>query len=80
MDEGTERKIVFPDDILRFYNVWDEQVKQALPLINSLDQPLKNFIKQKTWKKIMKVVEGREDMQSILSCYYNPEKRIKKLA
>jgi SET domain-containing protein len=69
-DEGTERKIVYPDDLVRYHREWDEKVKAVFPLITQLNQPLRSFISQEVWQKVEKIAVGKEEMLSILSCYY----------
>ncbi|MCR9181997.1 MAG: SET domain-containing protein [Flavobacteriaceae bacterium] len=69
-DEGTERKIVYPDDLLRYHKEWDDKVKAVFPLITGLNQPLRPYISEEVWKKIEKITAGKEEMLSILSCYF----------
>ncbi len=69
-DEGTERKIVYPDDLLRYHKVWDEKVKAVFPLITQLNQPLRTFISDEVWQKVENIAKGKEEMLSILNCYY----------
>lgn len=71
MDEGTERKIVYPDDILRHYEKWDQQVKDRFLDINEVAQPLEKFIPMQTWIEFQKVLSGAAEMKSIITCYYN---------
>jgi hypothetical protein len=44
INEGTRRKIVYPDDILRYYKVWDKKISKVFPRITKLKQPLKELI------------------------------------
>lgn len=69
-DEGTERKIVYPDDLLRYHKVWDEKVKAVFPLITELNQPLRSYIPKDVWQRVEKIANGKEEMLSILNCYY----------
>ncbi|MEQ9581090.1 MAG: SET domain-containing protein [Arenibacter sp.] len=39
IDEGTKRKVVYPDDLLKYYKVWDKKLQLVLPKIPRLDQP-----------------------------------------
>ena len=50
IDEGTRRRIVYPDDTLRYHKVWDKKIASAFPLIDQLDQPLSNVISKETWE------------------------------
>lgn len=70
IDEGTRRKIVYPDDLVKYYKVWDKKIKKVFGRINSEPQPLKELIKDELWNKIQNIVEGKEQMDSILNNYY----------
>jgi uncharacterized protein len=69
-DEGTERKIVYPDDLVRYHKEWDEKVKAVFPLITKVNQPLQTFVSEEVWEKVVRIAAGKEEMLSILSCYY----------
>ncbi len=69
-DEGMERKIVYPDDLVRYHKEWDEKIKAVFPLITGLNQPLRPYISEEIWKKVEKIAAGKEEMLSILSCYF----------
>ncbi|MCB9224952.1 MAG: SET domain-containing protein [Crocinitomicaceae bacterium] len=71
IDEGTKRKVVYPDDLLKYYKIWDNKIKKVFNRIPTLDQPLKELVKDDLWKKIEKIVEGKEQMQSILDNYFD---------
>lgn len=71
IDEGTRRKVVYPNDLVKYYKVWDRKIEKAIKKINILEQPLKELIKQETWQKVQNIIEGREQMDSILSNYYD---------
>lgn len=73
-DEGTERKIVYPDDLVRYHKEWDEKVKAVFPLITQLNQPLRSLISEEVWQKVEKIASGKEEMLSILSCYFEENK------
>lgn len=72
IDEGTERKTVFPDDLLKYSNVWDAQVKAVFSEIIKVNQPLKNLISSSTWKTIEDIISHKKEMASIAENYYNP--------
>ena len=74
VDEGTERKIVYPDDLLNFHEVWDQSVKDNLKAISELEQPLKKFISEETWLEFSDVIQGKSELKSLLTCYYDPTK------
>ncbi|QLE00688.1 SET domain-containing protein [Galbibacter sp. BG1] len=69
-DEGTDRKIVYPDDLLHFHEVWDDALQKAFQEVKSVKQPLAAFLSEKMQKKINKIHKGEEELDSILNCYY----------
>ena len=71
VDEGTRRKIVYPDDLLRYYKIWDKKIKGVFHKITTIEQPLSSIIPDETWTQIERVIEGEEELESILSNYYN---------
>ena len=72
VDEGYERKTVYPDDLLHFYKLWDEQLKAVFNKIELVDQPLKAIIKKSTWKITQSVINGKLPLASTLFNYFNP--------
>lgn len=70
-DEGTERKIVYPDDLLRFHTVWDGQFQRLLPAVLEQEQVLLELIPGETWKHLREVAEGKARLESILKNYYD---------
>jgi len=72
IDEGTERKIVYPDDILQYHAQWDRQIKDRFLDINHVAQPLEKFIPLHTWNEFQKVIDGSAELKSIITCYYDP--------
>lgn len=72
IDEGTERKTVYPDDLLHFSEVWDEQVRAVFPEITQVNQPLRNLISNDTWQLIEKIIDRKAELASIKENYYRP--------
>ncbi len=70
VDEGTERKTVYPDDLLNFHEVWDKQMLNVFHKIPKLEQPLKELISPNLWDEVTKIAEGKKEMKSILKIYY----------
>lgn len=70
-NEGTKRKIVYPDDLVKYYKVWDNKIKKVFGKISKVDQPLMQIISDEIQETITKVVEGEVEMDSILSNYYD---------
>jgi len=71
-NEGTKRKIVYPDDLLRYHKIWDNKIAKVFKKIVKLDQPLKPLIKPETWDKIEKIISGELQPDSVLNNYFDP--------
>lgn len=70
-DEGTRRKVVYPDDLLKYYKTWDKKLLKVFPAIPKIAQPLRSLIANQIWDEVAVVAEGRKEMESILTNYYN---------
>ena len=75
VDEGTKRKIVYPDDLLKYYKVWDKKILRVFNSIPKLAQPLKELINPDIWKQIENISNGKEEMLSILHNYYMEQEK-----
>ncbi|MBT8255341.1 MAG: SET domain-containing protein [Bacteroidia bacterium] len=73
IDEGTKRKIVYPDDLLKYYKVWDKQIENVFGEIIKLDQPLRPLISDELWEKVNRIIKGEEEIDSIIHNYYKSE-------
>ncbi len=73
-DEGTERKIVNPDDTLKCYAEWDQAIAETFPQILNLDQPLMNLLSEETLNEIEGIVAGSKKMLSTRTLYFEPQK------
>lgn len=69
-DEGAERKVVYPDDLLQYHAEWDNAVTGNLTYINQVEQPLKKFISAENWDEFSKVIAGELPLKSIKTCYF----------
>lgn len=78
-DEGTRRKVVYPDDLLKYYKVWDKKLLRVFDRIPKLDQPLLSLITADVWEEIIDVSTGKKQMESILKNYYQQEKEHQKV-
>ncbi|UII34880.1 SET domain-containing protein [Fulvivirga ulvae] len=74
--EGTQRKIVYPDDLPRYAKVWDKKLIKPFRLIPKLEQPLRELISNELWNKINNIASGKEEMESLLTIYYTGEERL----
>lgn len=70
VDEGTRRKIVYPDDLVKYHKVWDKKIEKAFPLITKVNQPLRTLISDEKWKEIEAIKKGEKQMLSILHNFY----------
>ena len=68
--EGTRRKIVYPDDLLKYYKVWDKKILKVITKVPRLDQPLRTLLDAGLWEKVTLIAEGKQEMDSILNNYY----------
>lgn len=73
IDEGTKRKVVYPDDLLKYYKIWDKKIERVFGKITELEQPLKEILPADIWNKVKRINLGREELDSILANYYEGE-------
>lgn len=71
IDEGTKRKVAYPNDLLHYHTIWDEKLESVFDKITSLDQPLRPFVPKDIWTKVKRIIQGEIQMDSILSNYYD---------
>lgn len=69
-DEGTERKMVYPDDLLHFSEIWDEILKTVFTDIPNQNQPLKPLLSEAVWNDIVLISENKKEMESIKRLHY----------
>lgn len=72
-NEGTKRKMVYPDDLKKYYPIWDQKLAENFPKIPTVHQPLASLITPKVQKEIDAVLSGRKPLASILQLYYTPK-------
>lgn len=72
VEEPTERKVVYPDDLLRYFKIWDAMVLENLSNIKSVNQPLIKFLHNRHGDDFERVCAGEEQLRSIRTCYYQP--------
>ena len=73
-EPGTGRTRVMPDDLLRYHGMWDDQLKEAFRHFLAVDQPLAWLIEPRYRDTVAEVAAGRKAMDSILHCYFDPER------
>lgn len=69
-DEGTRRKYVYPDDLLKYHSVWDKSLKSVFPVITNIDQPLWKYMPMDSRVLINDVISGKIEMKSIKHNYF----------
>ncbi|MDP5081418.1 MAG: SET domain-containing protein [Winogradskyella sp.] len=79
IDEGTKRKTVYPDDLLKYYKNWDKKIAKVFDKIIVNEQPLKELINAKLWDKIQNIIAGKAPMESILNNYFDKKTKDKNL-
>lgn len=69
----SNRKIAkaMPDDLLNYYQEWDQQIAEAMRYFNQVEQPLKHLINKNYIDKVVAVAEGKEIMDSVILCYFD---------
>lgn len=72
-EEGTERRIVYPDDLLTYYEEWDQQVLSALNHFFEVEQQLFHLLRPEFVRKVKNVVTEQVLEDSIQTIYYNRE-------
>jgi len=75
-EAGSDRTAVMPDDLLHYHKLWDAQLRSAFTHFNLVAQPLSELIEEQHKEKVRRIATETADMDSILNCYYNPEKRM----
>jgi len=70
VDEGTKRKIVYPNDLVKYHKVWDGKLLKAFKYLTKVEQPLKMLISHVLWKDLLQIENGEKEMESILSNYF----------
>lgn len=74
IDEGTKRKIVYPNDLLKYSNIWDKKISKVFNIIPTIEQPLQTLIPEGIWQEVISVTSGTKEIESIIKNYYNDEK------
>lgn len=77
LDESNDRKTVYPDDLLKYHEIWDNKLSAAFPDIIKVEQPLKSLLSQEMWQKVVNISNNKEKMDSILNCYFDDSKVLK---
>ncbi|MCK3683430.1 SET domain-containing protein [Maribellus sp. YY47] len=73
-DEGTRRKTVYPDDLLKYHKQWDNTLKKAFVRTPHVSQPLKQLLSNAQWETILKIERGECEPESIRNNYFDGQK------
>ncbi len=73
-EPGSNRNVVYPDDLLRYYPEWDEKLLKAFPKILRVNQPIFDLVDKTVQEKVKSIAQGERKMDSILHCYYRSGK------
>lgn len=73
-EEGTRRKYVRPDDIMKYYKIWDKKLQPAFKQAPRVAQPLQKILPTEIWDTCLKIAKGETPMTSILDIYFDPTK------
>lgn len=73
IEEGTRRKVVYPDDLVKYYQVWDKKLHKVFPAIPRINQPMRSLISDEMWAAIEAISSGDRQMESILNNYFPGE-------
>ena len=73
INEGTKRKYVYPDDLLKYHKIWDKKIINVFEKIPTVNQHLDDLIPEYTKNIIKDICNGQKEMESILSNYYSNE-------
>lgn len=71
LEEGTERRVVYPDDLLTYYEEWDQQVLSALKHFFEVEQQLIHLLRPEFIGKVKNVVTEQVLEDSIQTIYYD---------
>lgn len=70
IDENTRRKVVYPDDLVKYHKVWDKKISKVFGKILQVEQALDALLPEDTKAKIERITAGKEQIESILNNYY----------
>lgn len=73
LEEGTDRKKVFPNDLLYYHEEWDRKVIESFKHLYEVKQPLFDLIRKDYMEKVKIACNTHNLLDSIKTIYYNPE-------
>ena len=70
IDEGCDRKVIYPDDLATFHPMWDSQLRLAIKEVSRVDQPLSYLFSDKGWDQVLCLQSGVEACVSLRECLF----------
>jgi hypothetical protein len=74
-EKGSNRNVVYPDDLLNFHQYWDKKALEAFDFFKQVPQPLIQFLSPENTLKADLIAQKKIKMDSILQCYFNPNNK-----
>ncbi|HET6245522.1 MAG: SET domain-containing protein [Bacteroidetes bacterium] len=74
-EHGSERTHVLPDDLLKYHPIWDKKIKEGFQFFNDVEQPLIKLLPQEIVVKAKNIGHKKEELESILNCYFDRNKK-----
>jgi len=78
-EPGATRVEVRPEDFLKNYRQWDEQIADTFKHFATVDQPLQKYIRREYRRVVEKIISGKRAPDSILNTSVHRDKDIKHL-
>ena len=69
--EGTGRNTVYPDDLRRYSDTWDQLIREAFDNFLRVAQPLQSLFSPERWETLNSIARRTEPIISIRSCLYS---------
>jgi len=74
-EEGSARRRVMPDDLLRYYEEWDALATATFRWYMHVEQPLGHLVKKEFAAKLERIATLGEPIDSIIATYYDRDRR-----
>lgn len=68
---GEDRDAVKPDDLTRYYKIWDQQIADVFHHVANLNQPLGKFLTSQQNQKILNIISGVDSMPSVIENFWH---------
>ncbi len=68
INEKTKRKIVYPNDLNKYYRIWDKKIASIFPLIFEVNQPLFFVLPKSVRKDIHEIKSNKKPIKSLINC------------